>query len=118
MYPENLSKNDAEDPWTKDSFSHNMEFVTYDAIRFINETLDNNETFVLYLNPTVPHGSNPVKRALAKFDCKDIPDPNYDWPEGIGYPWIQGMIEDGNCTAYRQSVKDRANGDEDALGKI
>jgi len=96
------------------SYSHNMEWMTYEAIRFINETTAADENFFMYFNPTVPHGSRDVEEAIEDFECTDVADPNYVWASD---PWIKGMSEDGGCRAYRDTIVSRADTFED-LGKI
>lgn len=41
-----------------DSFSHNMEWLTFEAITFMADALDASQPFFAYVNPTVPHGSD------------------------------------------------------------
>jgi len=101
-------------PNNEGAFSHNMEWVTHEAIKFIEETTSEGDEFFMYFNPTVPHMSGDVNVAINKFDCKDTPDPNYD-PDSD--PWIKGMSENAGCRAYRDSVVQRAENTAD-LGKI
>ena len=68
----------------------------------------------MYFNPTVPHGSNDIKLALTNFSCRDTADDSYEWQND---PYIKGMSEDDGCLAYRQTILDRAEDDDD-LGKI
>lgn len=116
LYIENMANGDDKEfnSYSDGSFSHNMEIIAYEAIKFINETTKTDNPFFLYLNPTVPHGSMDVKKALTEFTCRDTPDPNYAWESD---PWIAGMSEDAGCAAYRQTILDRAESDDD-LGKI
>jgi len=105
LYVENLGFSDG-------TFSHNMEWITHEAITFINETAED-ESFFMYFNPTVPHSSGDVGKAIKEFDCWNTADPNY----GNDEIYIKGMTE-YNCRAYRDSIVERANGVEDDLGKI
>lgn len=116
LYIENMVNGDDEafNSYSDGSFSHNMEIITYEAIKFINETSKAGTPFFLYLNPTVPHGSMDIKDALENFSCRDTPDPDYEWDSD---PWIKGMSEDEGCAVYRQTIIDRAVTDDD-LGKI
>jgi arylsulfatase A-like enzyme len=89
------------------SFSHNMEWVTKQAVDFINDD-SSTDPFFLYLNPTVPHNDEDVEIAIKNFTCMDT-------PEGLltGEPRIKGMTinSSGNfigCEAYRQTILDRA----------
>jgi len=122
LYIENLVSDEADfNNYSDGTFSHNMEWITHEAIKFINETTTvtaeklEPDPFFLYFNPTVPHGSNDVNLALTStsFTCKDTAN-------GIlpVEPWIKGMVEDEGCAAYRQTVVDRANGVDGDLGKI
>jgi len=117
LYIENMANGENSDfnSFSDGSFSHNMEWVTYEAIRFINETSRADKPFLLYFNPTVPHGSMAVRKALTEFTCQAIADKDFAWS---GDPWIKGMSEDGGCAAYRQTVLDRAGSDDENLGKI
>jgi len=109
LYVENLNGHFNNDG----SFSHNMEWLTYEAIKFINETVAAEEEFFMYFNPTVPHSSGDVVAAITSFDCTDIADPNFVWDSD---PWIKGMTEDG-CAAYRGSIIQRSLETAD-MGKI
>ena len=54
LYIENLAAKEAEfDNYSDGTFSHNMEWITHEAIDFINEASDADEPFFLYFNPTV-----------------------------------------------------------------
>jgi hypothetical protein len=117
LYTENLAKEGGFNDYSDGTFSHNMEWITYEAISFINETINDEKPFFLYFNPTVPHSSNDVKKAIEDFPCTNTSDPDFDWPDADDFPYIKGMVEDGNCTAYRETILERANQDED-LGKI
>jgi len=118
LYIENL-ESDPEDfnNYSDGSFSHNMEWITYEAIKFINETAQDNKNFFMYFNPTVPHSSNSVQKAIDDFSCRAIADPNYQWPNDSD-PWIKGMSEDEGCEAYRATITERAKGDTYNLGPI
>ena len=83
------------------------EHVASEAIRFIEESIvDNQQSFFLYLNPTVPHGSGNVRSVLEEGDCthtvagklEDAPSIPYGAPEGYG----------DTCRTYRQTILDRA----------
>mmetsp|Transcript_13854 Transcript_13854/g.20227 ORF Transcript_13854/g.20227 Transcript_13854/m.20227 type:complete len:853 (+) Transcript_13854:118-2676(+) len=114
MYAENLN----DDLTRGGKFNHNMEWVTAEAIKFINGEYDGIEEggeqdpFLLYFNPTVPHSSGSVLEALTmdKYNCTvtaDVIDGGL-LPEE---PVIKGMtMEHGNCKSYRNSVIDRAGG--------
>jgi arylsulfatase A-like enzyme len=103
------------------AFGHNMEFMTYEAINFINETVSDGENFFMYFNPTVPHSSDDVLAAIDADNCEiDIPDPNFSWSNGP--LWIKGMVEESEdetdrCRTYRKTIQDRAVDDDDQ-GKI
>lgn len=112
LYVENMDdEDDGFNNFSDGTFSHNMEWITHEAINFINTTTD--EPFFLYFNPTVPHGSRNVLDALENFTCTDTANGSSQEE-----PWIKGMSEDAGCEAYRTTVIDRANGDYAALGKI
>jgi len=111
LYIENLRGYGYFDDGT---FSHNMEWVTWEAISFLNETSKSHDPFFMYFNPTVPHGNSDVEASLSDFTCQQTADPNFVWDSD---PFIKGMSENG-CEAYRQTVLDRAQGVYDNLGKI
>jgi len=115
LYMENIDEKNGFNEYVTGNFSHNMEWITHEAIKFINETTSqpDPEPFFMYFNPTVPHGSQNVLDALTNFTCTDTAEGN-----GGEEPWVKGMSEDDGCEAYRQTVIDRANGDYDDLGKI
>jgi len=115
LYIENLSNEGGFNSYSDGTFSHNMEWMTYEAISFINATTAANQEFFMYFNPTVPHSSNDVELAITDFACTDVGDPNYNW--GGSDPWIKGMSEDAGCGAYRDSIVARAETSAD-LGKI
>lgn len=116
LYIENLAdgEDSAFNSYSDGSFSHNMEWITYEAIEFINESVAENKPFFMYVNPTVPHSSNDVRTAVTDFSCQDVADPNYVWESE---PYIKGMTEDG-CEAYRTSLLERAGDEDDDIGKI
>lgn len=70
------------------------------------------QPFFLYFNPTVPHSSNSVEAALRDFSCRDTAAGTLATD-----PVIPGMTDDGDCEAYRDSIFDRAESDDD-LGAI
>jgi len=113
LYIENMESNEDDfDNYNDGTFSHNMEFVTYEAINFINDN-DGTKPFFLYFNPTVPHKSQSVLTALTKFTCRMTPreDEESDF-------MIKGMTEEfGGCEEYRANVIERADEDAD-LGSI
>jgi len=92
------------------SFSHNMEWITHEAIKVVKENPE--EPFFMYFNPTVPHGFQSVRSALTEFSCKDTPAGTLS-----SDPIIPGMTDGGDCTGYRQTIFDRAEDDGD-LGAI
>lgn len=102
MYPDNIMDSHG---WTDGTFSHNMEYVAYKAIEFIENNVNND--FFLYVNPTVPHSPDVV--AAMDISCQQTPDgPN---PAGVDWSVIGMTAEFGNnCTAYRDDVKSRAGG--------
>ena len=40
-----------------DAFSHNMEWVVAETLKFMEDALDDDRPFFAYVNPTIPHGS-------------------------------------------------------------
>jgi len=111
LYIENMAANENDfDNFSDGTFSHNMEFVTHEAVKFINE---GDSPFFLYVNPTVPHPNQELDVALNDFTCQDTPrgDVTSDFI-------IPGMTEEfGSCEAYRANVTARADTTED-LGSI
>ncbi|CAB9519655.1 Arylsulfatase G [Seminavis robusta] len=103
VYWQNLN-----DDWTNGGrFTHNLEHMAAEAIEFIDASLDAQQDFFMYFNPTAPHGSGNVFQALTQHSCQEAPEGTL--PEE---PVVPGMTGDGvGCQAYRQSVVDRANGD-------
>jgi len=114
LYIENLQEEGGFNSYSDGTFSHNIEWMVYEAIGFINETSSAGEEFFMYFNPTVPHSSNDVEVAIKDFTCTDVADPNYAWDSD---PWIKGMSEDAGCAAYRDTIVARADSSAD-LGKI
>lgn len=113
LYPDNL---DLASGWSAD-VHHNMEYVAYKAVEFIEDN-ELNDWF-LYVNPTVPHGPS-VSDAM-DLDCRVTVDGNYTDTMTSGWSVI-GMTAEFNddCVAYRNNVRLRANNspnDED-LGAI
>ena len=99
IYVENFGKNS-----TMPEVKHNMEWVTAEAINFINGTYNNNNAslpFFLYLNPTIPHGPS-VLNSLQS-DCLLTSGEPLN-----SYPQIKNMtVKDGvvkTCREYRDSV--------------
>ena len=108
LYIENLQASEEDfNNYSDGTFSHNMEWITYEAIKFINETAAQDKSFFMYFNPTVPHSSNNVETAINEFSCRDIADKDYEWPDDKD-PWIKGMSEDDGCVAYRDTIHQRA----------
>ncbi|KAL7546983.1 hypothetical protein ACHAWF_010305 [Thalassiosira exigua] len=105
LYAENLrhSYNDG-------SFSHNMEWLTTEALKVIKE--ESEEPFFLYFNPTVLHKRHDIGDSLRDFSCRDTPAGTLD-----ADPVIPGMTDGGDCESYRQTVFARAEDDND-LGAI
>ena len=105
MWPENMSRQ-----W--DGIEHNMEYVTYKAIEFIEDHADKDDDWFLYVNPTVPHPSSNVTRAI-EVDCRVTIDGDYSIEGTANYMptgWsIEGMTKEfgDDCFAYRNTVKER-----------
>jgi len=113
MYPDNL---DLGAGWSTD-VHHNMEYVAYKAVEFIEDNKLND--WFLYMNPTVPHGPS-VSDAM-DLDCRVTVDGDFTSSMASGWSVI-GMTAEFNddCVAYRNDVRNRANNstnDED-LGAI
>lgn len=85
---------------------HNMEYVAYKAVEFINDNQGND--WFLYVNPTVPH--SPDVLAAMGIDCRITVDGDFTSTMSEGWS-VPGMTaEFGNdCDAYREDVKARAN---------
>lgn len=113
LYLENLHSGDTTNSYSDGTFSHNMEWITYEAIQFIEGAVEADEPFFLYFNPTVPHSSHDVKTALTDFPCthtaNGIADNDFVIP---------GMTDNGSCEDYRATVLERAGDDDEALGAI
>mmetsp|Transcript_4371 Transcript_4371/g.5688 ORF Transcript_4371/g.5688 Transcript_4371/m.5688 type:complete len:279 (+) Transcript_4371:132-968(+) len=109
LYIENL---DSEGGYfTDETFSHNQEWLTFEAINFINQ--ESTEPFFLYFNPTVPHSSNSVYTALTDFSCRNTANGVMD-----SDPMIEGMTQEfGSCDAYREDLLTKATTDQD-LGAL
>lgn len=109
LYIENMwyFDNDSYDDDIDGNFSHNMEWITHEAIEFIDSSDD--EPFFLYFNPTVPHSSRSVTDALKYFDCRDTANGKLETKI------IKGMTEeyDGSCTKYRDSIFERGMSEDD-----
>ena len=106
--------------------THNMEHLTSEAIRFIQDSAganngdkmtrkkedgdisDNSDSspFFLYFNPTVPHDSGDVTDALSSGNCRETVQGRLSEEPHVPY----GMTAGGNmtCREYRQTVLDRA----------
>jgi len=114
LYVENMGGR--ADYFADGSFAHNMEWVTWEAIKFLNETSQTQDTpFFMYFNPTVPHSHVNLEDSLSEFSCRDTPDRDQEWDSD---PFIKAMSEAEGCEAYRETIYDRAEGSYDALGKI
>jgi len=114
LYVENLARGKrAFNNYSDGSFSHNMEWITYEATEFIDESANNKIPFFLYFNPTVPHSSNSVTKALKKFSCRATPSGFLD-----SEPEIEGMTGKNGCKYYRDTILQRGGGSEDDYGAI
>lgn len=125
MYPDNMDPSKFQG-WYDSSWGHNMEYVAYKAVEFIEANQGHN--WFMYMNPTVPHGPSVVD-AMTK-PCLITPDGDFSTtnnPNGVAElnDWcVEGMTKDadGNCDcmAYRETVKTRAAGSDtdDDLGSI
>jgi arylsulfatase A-like enzyme len=114
LFMENLKSEGGFNTYSDGTFSHNMEWVTVEAVNFINDASSSNQPFFLYFNPTVPHGSNDVRTALTEFSCKNVANGTLE-----SDPVIEGMTAEysDGCIGYRQSVFNRATFDNE-LGPI
>eukprot|EP00588_Corethron_pennatum_P013768 CAMPEP_0194271594 /NCGR_PEP_ID=MMETSP0169-20130528/5336_1 /TAXON_ID=218684 /ORGANISM="Corethron pennatum, Strain L29A3" /LENGTH=1088 /DNA_ID=CAMNT_0039013977 /DNA_START=145 /DNA_END=3411 /DNA_ORIENTATION=- len=121
LYASNLGDlKDGEGGNNDDIFSHNMEWVTSEAIKFIDDDqkdeVGNDIPFFIYFNPTVPHGHHPVRDSFypqqnTKYNCRGTPREVL-----TADPVVKTMTENG-CAAYREGVASRAENDDD-LGNI
>ena len=112
MYPDNF---DGTQGWDQ-GLHHNMEYVAYKAVEFIEDNAAND--WFLYVNPTVPHG--PSVEAAMDVDCRITTDGNFTESMADGWSVVGMTKEHGDdCIAYRNDVKARAgsNSDQD-LGNI
>ena len=100
MYPENLDVNVG---WS-DGLHHNMEYVAYKAVEFIEDNQE--KDWFLYVNPTAPHGPDVLD--AFDVDCRITVDG--DFTSNItGWSVIGMTAEHGDdCNAYRDDVKARA----------
>lgn len=113
LYAENLDNDhtqgvdlDVDDQ----QFTHNMEWVTHEAVNFIHTSANADEPFLLYFNPTVPHSAGSVEEAFteSRYNCTVTSDLDNWLPED---PMIKGMtLEYGTCADYRDYVVRRAGG--------
>jgi arylsulfatase A-like enzyme len=101
IYAENL-----QGFWDDGAFSHNMEYMTEQAIDFIRSA--NTKPFFLYFNPTVPHSSGNVVEALTNFPCTHTVAGTLEHE-----PVVPGMTQTTTCDAYRSTVLERAQGTTD-----
>jgi arylsulfatase A-like enzyme len=113
--------------------THNMEHVTAEAIRFIQQAVDgvnqsgsnnensNNHTskpFFLYFNPTVPHSSGDVTDALLEANCKDTVQGRLSEAPFVPYGMTANIDAEGKrgCREYRKTVLERASAAAAAIG--
>lgn len=113
MYPDNF---DGVGGWD-DGLHHNMEYVAYKAVEFIENNTAND--WFLYVNPTAPH--SPDVADAFEVDCRMTTDGNFIDSMENGWSVIGMTAEfEDDCVAYRNDVKERANGslNSDDLGSI
>ncbi|GFH52542.1 hypothetical protein CTEN210_09018 [Chaetoceros tenuissimus] len=110
LYIENLAANENEfNNYSDGTFSHNMEWITYEAVKFINDQASKSKDFFMYFNPTVPHGSNDIEMALTQFNCTDTANGSLDFE-----PIVPGMMgTHTTCESYRKSIFERAESADD-----
>ena len=125
IYRENLG---GDKNWNVDGgiVTHNMEHITAEAIRFIQESVnrgqskkterdttgatlnidtDTDNPFFLYFNPTVPHSSGDVTDALSNGNCRETVQGRLSEDPKVPY----GMTASyDSCRQYRRTVLDRA----------
>lgn len=87
------------------TYSHNHEWVTSKGIEFIKSSENDDKPFFLYFNPTVPHPSGDIERALLNYTCKQTPNGILEQE-----PQIPRMTDSGGCEQYRNSIIERAGG--------
>ena len=100
--------------WNADNHAtHNMEHITSEGIKFIQNAEEDQSPFFLYFNPTVPHSSSDVTDALEYSDCKVTVEGTLSNPPDIPF----GMTADfnGDCRSYRQSVLERGGRNDDQM---
>ena len=89
--------------------THNMEHVTSAAIQFMERAIQQEQNFLLYFNPTVPHPSGDVTAALHYADCKETVEGTLATipylPFGMTAPYP--TVNQTSCRAYRHSVLQR-----------
>ncbi|KAL7546775.1 hypothetical protein ACHAWF_010124 [Thalassiosira exigua] len=118
LYPDNLDDNEtaAIGTWAE-GVDHNMEYVAHKAVQFIDNHTD--EDWFLYVNPTAPH--SPAIADALDADCRNTMDGDFSSTMATGWS-VEGMTTEhgDNCTAYRETVKTRAEGSDgnDDLGSI
>lgn len=107
-----------------DQFSHNQEWVTSEALNFINadyttDTTEQQKPFMLYFNPTVPHSGHDVFDSMFNYDCKETADFNNN-PGTEPLPqYYQDTFGVSTCREYRDNVLLRAGSTDDKdLGAI
>ena len=89
-----------------------MEHVTSAAIQFMERAIDQNQNFLLYFNPTVPHPSGDVTAALHYADCKETVEGTLATIPYLPFGMTAHYNKNENnnetsCRAYRQSVLER-----------
>uniref|UniRef100_A0A7S4SA90 Plant heme peroxidase family profile domain-containing protein n=4 Tax=Ditylum brightwellii TaxID=49249 RepID=A0A7S4SA90_9STRA len=101
MYPDNFQDFDT---WSS-NIDHNMEYVAYKAVEFIEENANND--FFLYVNPTAPHSPD-VLTAMSK-DCRITVDGDFRSTMSTGWS-VEGMTKEfgDDCMLYRANVRERA----------
>ena len=120
IYPENLNGVWIEHAGPDVDIDHNMEHVTSKALEFMESAIADEEPFFLYLNPTVPHSSGNVRQVLRNYDCRHtVEGAPLDVKPHIGYGRMAGTVDDVDCSAYRETVMERAETNDDKeLGMI
>ena len=111
LYPENLGHE-----FNDGSFSHNMEWVTAEAVEEIRRGSEDSDPWFMYFNPTVPHSGDSVARALSEFSCRDTPSGRLETE-----PVVPGLTDNNRtCAEYRETIWERAMNEptDDDLGAI
>jgi arylsulfatase A-like enzyme len=121
--------------------THNMEHVTAEAIRFIQQSVNSNKSgnnamgtletrktksdaqghtpFFLYFNPTVPHSSGDVTDALLTGNCRDTVQGRLSEAPFVPYGMTANVGVGGNagCRMYRKTVLERAAAAAASMGE-